>query len=191
MTSTIRVYVDIGSTTGTWDTQADASDHSVAFSDDQLTVERVYRELGPAVLGYFRAHGAAEPEDLLGDVFVDLMKGLDRFIGDERALRRWVFTIAHHRLVDQRRRRFRPLRPLPSPSLAPPADAAMIDPALIRALAMLTPDQRDTVVLRFVADLGINEVAVFLGRRPGAIKALQSRALARLVTILGHGAGDD
>ena len=75
------------------------------------------RRAGAAGRGYLRAHGAAEPEDLAGEVFLQVVRGLDRFSGAERDFRAWVFTIAHRRLVDDapprragRRRRRRPRR---------------------------------------------------------------------------------
>ena len=67
-------------------------------------LENLYRELAPAVLGYLRGSGAAEPEDLLGDVFVAVIRGLPNCADDPAAIRRWVFTVADHRLVDERRR---------------------------------------------------------------------------------------
>ena len=45
-------------------------------------------------------------------------------------------------------------------------------------LAVLSPDQRDVVLLRIVADLSVEDVARLLGKREGAVKALQHRALA-------------
>ncbi|MER3453471.1 MAG: hypothetical protein C4344_07565, partial [Acidimicrobiia bacterium] len=59
------------------------------------------------MLGYLRAQGAREPEDLLGEVFLQVTRYLPRFRGDATDLRRWVFTIARHRLVDDQRRRAR------------------------------------------------------------------------------------
>jgi RNA polymerase sigma factor (sigma-70 family) len=47
-------------------------------------------------------------------------------------------------------------------------------------VASLPPDQRAVVALRVTADLPINEVASILGKRAGAVKALQHRALASL-----------
>ena len=44
-----------------------------------------------------------DAEDLTGDVFVRVARNLHEFKGDSAALRRWVFTIAHHRLVDEYR----------------------------------------------------------------------------------------
>ena len=47
-------------------------------------------------------------------------------------------------------------------------------------LAELTPDQRDVMLLRVVADLTVEQVAEVVGKPPGAVKALQRRALAAL-----------
>ena len=159
-------------------------------SDAAPDAAEVYRALAPAVLGYLRSQRAAEPEDLLGDVFLQVVRDLPRFRGDNDALRRWVFSIAYHRLVDARRRSGRRPAlddgPLPELCWAPPAD--LLDPDLVRALCELTADQREVVALRFVADLSIDAVAALTGRSQGAVKALQHRALAALAEHLG-GAG--
>jgi RNA polymerase sigma-70 factor (ECF subfamily) len=47
-------------------------------------------------------------------------------------------------------------------------------------LEKLVPEQRDVMVLRFVSDLSITETADVLGKSPGAVKALQHRALGAL-----------
>ena len=145
----------------------------------------LYRRLAPAVLGYLRAQRAPEPEDLLGEVFLQVARDLPRFKGDDDALRRWVFTIAHHRLVDDGRRR----RGRPRLAGFEPADAAdpatlegpgLPDPALSAALGALTAEQRQVVGLRFVADLSLEDVAAVTGRSVSAVKALQQRALTNL-----------
>jgi len=51
-------------------------------------------------------------------------------------------------------------------------------------LAQLTPDQREVIGLRFVADLALEDVARITGRKVGAVKAMQHRALAQLARIL-------
>ena len=145
----------------------------------------VYLSLAPAVLGYLRAERAPDPEDLLGEVFLQVARDLGRFTGDDDARRRWVFTIAHHRLVDARRRqRARPhTADVEVPDAADPASLEHetgIDPTMVAALAALTPDQREVVVLRFVADLSLDSVAQVTGRTVGAVKSLQVRALENL-----------
>lgn len=152
----------------------------------------VYRELAPAVLGYLRSQHVDDPEDVLGEVFHGVARDLARFQGDAAALRRWVFTIAHHRLVDDRRRRSarrEELRSEPPEREAPPSPRP-IDPDLLDALRRLTPDQREVVALRFVADLPLRHVAEITGRPVGAVKALQARALANLRNLLADGGSE-
>lgn len=154
-------------------------------------LERIYRELAPAVLGYLRGQGAAEPEDLAGEVFVALVERIRSFRGDERALRAFVFTIAHHRLVDARRREHRrrdvPMDPhtlaassLPTGDVGEEAMEALGTEWAMRVLDALTPDQRAVVLLRVLGDLSVAEVARVLGKTRGAVKTLQRRGLAAL-----------
>lgn len=146
----------------------------------------VYLRYAPAVRGYLRGHGVADADDVLSEVFLQVARSLHRFRGDDDHLRAWVFTIARNRVVDgHRRRSARPaIADAPVPERAAPAQAEPLDPELIAALAQLTPDQREVVVLRFVADLPLEEVASITGRTEGAVKSMQHRALAQLARIL-------
>lgn len=145
----------------------------------------VYRDLAPTVLGYLRSQRVRDPEDVLGEVFVQVARDLKRgrFKGDDAALRRWVFSIAHNRAVDAHRRHGRD-RSIPSDDVVDArivdAPADPVDPELVEALAALSADQREVVLLRFVADLPLDAVARVTGRTTGAVKALQHRALENL-----------
>jgi len=148
-------------------------------------VEAVYDRLAPAVLGSFRAHRAADPEALTGDVFVSVARRLADFDGDDDALRRWVFTIARNRWVDEVRSAARRPRTVPDDVDRPaPPDEEPFDPALARALATLTDDQREVVVLRHVADLSVADVARVTGRSEGSVKMLCARGLEALAAQL-------
>ena len=154
---------------------------------------RLWTSLAPAVSGYLRSQGAAEPDDLTSEVFLGVFRGLGSFSGTEQQLRSWVFTIAHHRLTDERRAAGR--RPPPAWGLdaeaGPPASSAEQD-ALQRLSAervrdlcdRLVADQRDVLLLRLVGGLTVEEVATALGKSVGAVKALQRRALVALRKIL-------
>jgi RNA polymerase sigma-70 factor (ECF subfamily) len=145
--------------------------------------------LAPAVLGYLRSQRAPDPEDLLGEVFLHVASNINRARGDADERRRWVFTIAHHRLVDAWRRR----AARPQPADADPPDRPFvddrldgIDPALQAAVDTLTEAQREVVLLRFVADLSLVDVARITDRRVGAVEALQQRGLAALERALAE-----
>lgn len=150
---------------------------------------RLYEQLAPLVSGYLRLQGAVEPDDLTSEVFLGVFRNLGSFVGDETALRSWVLTIAHRRLLDERRRLSR--RPTPA-ELDPERDPvpvgdvehealSALDSERIRALfEVLSPDQRAVLLLRIVADMSQEQVAVTLGKRLGAVKQLQRRGLNAL-----------
>jgi RNA polymerase sigma-70 factor (ECF subfamily) len=149
--------------------------------------ERIYADLAGSVVGYLRVHGAADPEDVAGEVFLQVVRDLPRFTGDERDFRAWVFTIVHRRLQDERRRRAR--RPTvampehhdpPGGDVADEAGVALDRGRVLELLAELPEDQRSVLLLRILGDLTIEEVARALGKRPGAVKALQRRGLKRV-----------
>jgi len=142
----------------------------------------VYRQLAPAVLGYLRGQGVPDPEDLLGETFLQVARDIHRVKGDALDVRRWVFRVARNRVIDDARRRDR--RPARSGETAAEQAGADVAPPfdrdLLAALDALTPDQREVVVLRFVADLSLDAVADLTGRPVGAVKSLQHRGLAHL-----------
>lgn len=153
----------------------------------------LYRDLAPAVLGYLRGQGAAEPEDLASEVFVGMVRGLARFRGEEQAFRSWVFTIAHRRLTDERRARGRRVIDLVPPERLPQVALEGAEDEVTasvgadwarRALAGLTPEQRTVVLLRVVADLPVTEVARITGREEGAVKSMHRRGLASLARTI-------
>jgi RNA polymerase sigma-70 factor (ECF subfamily) len=158
-----------------------------------LLLESVYRAHAPGVAGYLRAQGADDPDDLTGEVFVAVARRIDDFHGDDADLRSWVFTIAHHKLVDDRRRRARRRTHAADPATIPePAHHGFEDAAASRldalpameALRLLTPDQQAVLLLRILADLSIAQVAKILDKPEGAVKTLQRRALASLARHL-------
>lgn len=151
--------------------------------------EVLYRDLSPAVTGYLRLHGAAEPDDLASETFLGVFTGLAGFRGDEDALRAWVFTIAHRRLVDDwRRRSRRPQVADDDSGLAGHVGGDVEDDVLTRVgaenvhrmCAELPDDQRSVLLLRILADLTVEQVAHVMGRSVASVKALQRRGLRSL-----------
>jgi RNA polymerase sigma factor (sigma-70 family) len=147
----------------------------------------LYRELAPSVLRYFRAYTLDDPEDLLEEVFLQMVRNLPSFAGGEDEFRAWVFTIAHRRLVDEWRRKGRhPEIPCDAEELSAAAEAGdgeadafrrLADAHVCALMARLTVDQRDVLFLRIIAELSIERTAEVLGKTPGSVKALQFRGL--------------
>lgn len=156
----------------------------------------LYRDLQPRVLGYLAAREPVESEDLASEVWLDVAAGITRFEGDETGFRAWVFTIARRRLIDLRRR-----AAVRRTATAPPeliggdrgvgnveeeALAALGTNAALARVASLPPDQADVVLLRVLGDLSVAEVSAIVRKRPGAVRALQHRALRNLARTISE-----
>jgi RNA polymerase sigma-70 factor (ECF subfamily) len=154
-----------------------------ARANGEWAWQAIYRAYAPALLGYLRSQGAASPEDVLGETFLAVVRSCGRFSGSERAFRAWLYRIATNRLVDARRaERARPVVAGASDA-AEPVDEGAATPFAAEALSVLgvlPADQRAVLYLRLVLDLSHAEIADALGKRVGAVKMLQRRALDRL-----------
>ena len=155
----------------------------------------LFTSLSPAVAGYLRVQGVREVDDVVSDVFMGVFRGISTFEGSMLQFRSWVFVIAHHRLIDDRRRQSRavpfsydaPEVPDAAPSREDAASEALDRMSAARVITLcqrLVPDQRDVLLLRLVGDLTIEQIGETVGKSVGAVKALQRRGLAALQKIL-------
>jgi len=152
---------------------------------DHDALAHLWRSLNPPLLRYLRGRVGAGGDDLAAQTWLDAARGLHHFDGDEAAFRRWLFTIARRRLIDDLRRRGRRAEDLVA--AVPDGDGhdrfAEEHDALARALSLvrlLPPDQADAVLLRVVGDLDVGQVADIMGRSHGSVRVLVHRGLRRL-----------
>ena len=128
-----------------------------------------------------------EAEEATHDAVCAAWRGLDR-LRDPAALEAWFTRILVNACRDHlRRRRIRPLAvelPEALPGPEGPGDPAALD-ELERALDGLSPEHRTVIVLRFWADLSLEEIAERTGERPGTVKSRLHYALAHLRTAYG------
>lgn len=171
-----------------------------AKAGDEAAFATIYRDLAPVVTGYVRGKGAAEPEDVAAEAFLAVARNIRRFEGDEAAFRSWVFTIAHRRLVDERRRRGRGRSDPHDPATIPAETSSSSESVALAGLdteqveemlSVLTADQRSVVLLRILAGLSVKETAGVLGKGESAVKVLQHRAVNALARHLGAPAVTD
>ena len=160
-----------------------------AFSD-------LWRDGNPALLRYLRVIAPEGAEDAAAETWVQVVRGLQRFRGDEAAWRAWLFTTARRRVLDQARLRKRhPAEPLDEIQAAevprsPDAERlAMENLGTEKAIALvsrLPRQQAEVILLRVVAGLDTEAVADLLGRSPGAVRVAAHRGLRRLATLLAE-----
>ncbi|MDN4174123.1 SigE family RNA polymerase sigma factor [Nocardioides sp. SOB77] len=126
----------------------------------------------------------AEAEDLAQTTLVKCYLAWPRVAAaDDRDAYVYRVLVNAHR--QRRRRRWhgeRPTEVLPDVPVADHGTAAGEADAVARALADLSADHREVVLLRFYLQLGETQIAEVLGVRPGTVKSRLSRALRRLST---------
>lgn len=157
---------------------------------DDTAWESFYDSIAGDLRGYLVRLGARDPDDLLGETMVQVVRDVAAFSGTGDQLRPWAFRIARNRMIDATRRRQR--RPVETTldsdevlSQTPDPDTVSEDLGVL--LASLTPDQREAVWLRYVVDLPVSEVASIMGKAPDAVAALTHRAMTRLRKSLSAG----
>jgi RNA polymerase sigma-70 factor (ECF subfamily) len=145
--------------------------------------ERLWLEFAGPVAGYLRSRGVRSVDDVTSEVFLAVFQRLPGFDGDGRAFRSWLFTIAHHRSVEDLRREIRDqgIAVAPTSGVTVSAeDEAFGDGQLWDWLNLLPSSQRDVIWLRFVVDLSLEDVSRVTGHSLSAVKALQRRGISRL-----------
>lgn len=168
---------------------------TAAQAGDGRAFEQLFQALNRRVHAFARVRGAVDPEGLVNDVFLRVFSRLGGFEGGEGQFNAWVFKIARNQMIDESRRNLR--RPLEvksgesdgthgaaSDDTEAEAVSQIGNEALLLELESLTPEQRDVIMLRVVSDLALDTVAEVMGKRVGAVKALQRRALKTLARNL-------
>jgi len=152
----------------------------VALYDD--TVDDVYRYASRLTGG-----DRARTDDLVQETYLGVLRRLQA--GEQLDLSAGYLVVAcRSRFLDQlkseRRRADREVRV--ATTQVPPADHTPIDPIATEALGELPDDQRAALVLRYVDDQPVAEVARLLGRSVRATESLLSRAKRALRTAISH-----
>jgi RNA polymerase sigma-70 factor, ECF subfamily len=155
----------------------------------------VWNRYSSPVTAYLRGRGLADAEDISSEVFLQVFRTTERFRGDEKALRTFIFSVAHARYVDDVRRTSRrgvvvEFDAVAHDGLTESAEAAtmklLAQERVEQLLDALSPDQKEVLLLRIVADLSLEQTAAVLDKTVGAVKALQHRGLAALRPIVAE-----
>jgi len=164
---------------------------------DEASFATLWRAFNPPLLRFLTTLADGDDAaEVASTVWLEVVRGLDGFAGDEAGFRAWLFTKARSRLIDLRRaRRRRPARspehdeadrrPGAAPDPAAVLDDAFSTEAALALIGTLPPDQAEVLLLRVVADLDVATVAAMTGKRPGTVRVLAHRGLRRLAKQLG------
>jgi len=167
---------------------------AAAQQGSEAAFSALWRDAHPDLLRYLRVAAPDAADDVAGEVWVQVCRGLRGFRGDERAWRSWLFTIARRRAIDEGRRRSRhpvaPLDDVPHGREPRVADAEVLamenlaTAAVTEAVLALPPLQAEVILLRMLAGLDNEAVAKIVGRSPGAVRVAAHRGLRRLAQTL-------
>jgi len=170
----------------------------VAARSSAAAFDHLYERYATPVLNYcyYRLGNWPDAEDAAQQIFTNAFAGLtgfhDRPDDPEGSFRSWLFTIAHHEIVNRHRHRGRH----PEASLSEAADisdahdgpeemavSADLQSQALALLSQLTDEQNRVIELR-MAGLTDTEIGALLGISAGAVRALQFRAVKRLRDLL-------
>jgi RNA polymerase sigma-70 factor (ECF subfamily) len=164
-----------------------------ARAGDAASWESLYRLLYPRLLGYARRRLPAEAAcDAVSETMARAIGAIEAFRPKGAGFEGWLFGILRHVVLDAQRASARHARrsvPWADHDVDPstPLDEVVHgeEAAAVRgAFARLSPAERELLELRVVCGLGAADVGTVVGKRPGAVRVAQSRALARLRTFM-------
>ncbi|GAA3423367.1 sigma-70 family RNA polymerase sigma factor [Streptosporangium sandarakinum] len=143
---------------------------------------------------YFRVGSHPLAEDLTSETFLRALRRIADFTWQGRDFGAWLVTIARNLIADHfKSGRYRLEvstaevidTPLDGPHIPENAVVtAMVSDRVLSAVRDLGPEQQECVVLRFLHGMSLAETALIMGKKSGAIKALQFRAIRALARAL-------
>jgi RNA polymerase sigma-70 factor, ECF subfamily len=156
---------------------------------DEAALTEIYDTFAPTIYRYiYRKTGNVETaQDLTAETFQHFLEALKREAGPREHLSGWLYRVAHNLVVDFYRR-----QPDEPPACVDDIDVGIPATqeqhvareqraeAARSAMQQLTPLQQQVMILRFLEDMSLQEVARVLERTVGSIKALQHRAVQSL-----------
>jgi len=166
---------------------------------DARAAEVLFRDLQPRLLRFLRSTEPRAADDLAGDVWLGMARGIASFEGDLAGFRSWVFTIARRRLADHRRNATRRgtdpveqqfFHDRADDSASADTEGTVLDhlssqDALDLIAANLPHDQAEVLILRIVGEFDVAHVAEVMGRSANWVRVTQHRALQSLARHLG------
>jgi len=145
-------------------------------------LDRIYRYV------FYQVKDKMMAEDITEEIFIKAWKALGSYRGEGQAFSSWLYRIAHNQVIDQfRRRRWEMVldveTDITNTDGADPqreAEKSLAQAEVLGMLALLPPQQKQVIILKFVEGLGNREIEEITGKSQGAIRVMQMRALDAL-----------
>jgi RNA polymerase sigma-70 factor (ECF subfamily) len=165
-----------------------------ARNGDAEAWRSLYERAYPLLMAYAerRLGDQHEARDVVSETMARAIAGLDRFHWAGGGFDAWLYRICRNLIFDGRRKRGRLSAqsvPEAASDTASALDGLLADEeaAAVRvAFERLDPAERELLELRVIEGLSAEETAHVLGKRAGAVRQAQSRALARLRVFLAE-----
>jgi len=145
---------------------------------------------------YHRVGDRATAEDVTSETFVRALRRIDSLSFQGRDVGAWLVTIARNIIFDHvKSSRYRlevataDMRDADRVTEGPEdaVVAHLTNQQLLECVRQLGSEQQECITLRFLQGLSVSETAEIMGKKDGAIKALQHRAVRRLAGLLPEG----
>lgn len=153
---------------------------------DETAAEELIKRYYTPILRYCKWHCSSSEaaEDLTQETFFRLFKNLSGYTGRKK-FKAYLYTIANHLCIDESRKlKFYPLEIEENPGCAHNEILWVEDKAVInKLLSVLSPEQRETVILRFGEQLSFKEIAKVMGCN---MRTAQSRVRSALKIMKGE-----
>ena len=171
----------------------DAAIVSGLKSGDALAVEYVVKQYAPALyrFAYYQLQDEATAEDVVAEVMSRMVRKVDSFVLEQASLQTWLFRIARNLIADHYKlRKRRPQvsleallddEPGEEPGRYDPELEILLDRERLQtALAMLTDEQRQVILLHVIEGWELPQVSDLLGRTIPSVKSLYYRGVRSL-----------
>jgi RNA polymerase sigma-70 factor (ECF subfamily) len=151
-----------------------------AQSGDRAAFDELLRSIQQPLYRYIAAMVPALAEDVLQDVFVLIVRKLT-WLNDPALFRPWAYRIASREAFRALRRERRlAAESLPDVATEPPGSDPWIRERVLGGAERLPPASRAVVLLHYLEDLPLADVAAILDLSIGTVKSRLAYGLAQL-----------
>jgi RNA polymerase sigma-70 factor (ECF subfamily) len=144
-----------------------------------MYLDRIYRYV------FYQVNDSMTAEDITEEVFLKAWKAIGTCKGKEKTFLSWLYRIAHNQLINTLRDNNR-ITSLEKDISREFADSKQeIDTStdcheLLETISYLPENQKQIIILKFIEGLDNREISKIIGKKEGAIRISQMRALATI-----------